>query len=242
VPAGILQLTLGSPATLLYGAGLFAVALMFSLGLPEELRVDTHTPSAATEVEPTVGLQLGWVAMLILRAGAGFMLFFLAFWFRGQPDEKRLLALAIGLSSVGTLVGNSIAPRLRRTLHEERMLVVALVAPAVVGVAATVTGGAALGIALAAVVNFAAAIGRLSFESIVQRDGPDTNRGQAFAQFETRFQLGWVVAAVLPVLLDVPGRAGFGLVTVVFALAAANYVVGIRAPTGHGRRVSRRSA
>ncbi|MAT05968.1 MAG: hypothetical protein CL424_13100 [Acidimicrobiaceae bacterium] len=238
IPAGVLQLTIGSSATLLYGAALFAAALFFSIGLPDELRVDTHEPSAATELEPTVGLQLGWVAMFILRAAAGFMLFHLAFWFRGEPDEKQLLAAAVALSAVGTLVGNSVAPRLRRTLHEERMLLVALVAPAVVGLAATLVGGPLLGIAVAAVVNFAAALGRLSFESIVQRDGPETNRGQAFAQFETRFQLGWVVAAVIPVLLDLPGRVGFALVTCVFALAAFNYLVGIRAPTGHGRLAS----
>jgi hypothetical protein len=77
-------------------------------------------------------------------------------------------------------------------------------------------------------VNFAAAIGRLSFESIVQRDGPHANRGQAFAQFETRFQLGWVAAAVLAVLLDLPGQLGFALVGCVFAAATVNYAIGLR--------------
>jgi hypothetical protein len=89
-------------------------------------------------------------------------------------------------------------------------------------------GGPVFGIAVAIGVNFAAAIGRLSFESIVQRDGPATNRGQAFAQFETRFQLGWVVAAVLPVVLDTPARAGLGLVAAVFGVALLNYLLGIR--------------
>ncbi len=228
VPAAALQFTIGSQATLVYSALLFGVAFVMSLGLPEELAVDADTPSAATELAPTTGLELGWVAMLILRAGAGFMLFHLAFWFRGEPNEKTLLGLAIALSSLGTMVGNSIAPRLRRSLHEERMLVVALAVPAVAGAVATVIGGAWLGIMVAVAVNFSAAIGRLSFESIVQRDGPETNRGQAFAQFETRFQLGWVVAAVLPVLLEMPGRVGFGLVAAVFGAAVVNYVIGIR--------------
>ena len=73
--------------------------------------------------------------------------------------------------------------------------------PAVAGLVAAATGGDRAGIAVAFVVNFAAALCRLSFESIVQRDGPAANRGQAFARFETQFQFGWVVAAVLPVLL-----------------------------------------
>ena len=86
---------------------------------------------------------------------------------------------------------------------------------------------------VAVVVNFSAAIGRLSFESIVQRDGPATNRGEAFARFETRFQLGWVIAAVLPVLLEIPGSVGFLLVGVVAAAAVVNYVAGIRADLLH---------
>lgn len=229
LPAAALQFGVGTPWTLLYGAVLFAVALYLAIGLPEELVVDPDRPSAATSTDTTPGIELGWVAMLILRGAAGFMLFHLAFLFRGRPDDKTLLGTAIALSSAGTMLGNTLAPRLRRSLHEERMLVVALVAPAVLGLVAAVFGGASLGIALATAVGFAAAVGRLSFESIVQRDGPHSNRGQAFAQFETRFQLGWVVAAVIPVLLDLPGRAGYALVAAVFAAAAVNYLIGIRA-------------
>lgn len=227
LPAAVLQLTIGTPATLLYGAVLFGLALTMALGLPQELRVTPSVPSAASTESSTVGLQLGWVAMLILRAAAGFMLFHLAFLFRGQPDEKTLIGAAVGLSSVGTMIGNAIAPRLRRTLHEERMITVALVLPAASGLVAAVVGGAAAGIAVAVVVNFSAAIGRLSFESIVQRDGPATNRGQAFARFETRFQLGWVVAAVLPVVLEMPGSVGYLLVGVVAAAGVVNYRAGI---------------
>lgn len=229
IPAGALQLGLGSRATFAYGAIVFGVALVMSLALPQEEEVRTDRPSAASADVATTGLQLAWVAMLILRACAGFMLFHLAFWFRGQEDERVLLGLAVGLSSAGTLVGNAIAPRLRKRIHEERMLGLALAMPAVVGLAAAIIGGPRMGIAVAAVVNLSAAIGRLSFESIVQRDGPATNRGQAFARFETRFQLGWVVAAVLPVLLEIPGTVGFLLVGAVCAAAVFNYTAASRA-------------
>ena len=131
---------------------------------------------------------------------------------------------------MGTMIGNAVAPRLRGVIHEERMITLALGLPAVVGLVAAILGGGRVGIAVAIVVAFSAAIGRLSFESIVQRDGPATNRGQAFARFETRFQLGWVVAAVLPVLLEIPGSVGFLLVGAVCAAGVVNYVAGIRAP------------
>jgi hypothetical protein len=229
VPAVGLQVVVGTTATLIYGAALFGVALFMALGLPQELRVTPDTPSAATPEVTTTGLQLAWVAMLILRAAAGFMLFHLAFLFRGEPNEKALIGAAVGLSSIGTMIGNAIAPRLRRSLHEERMITVALAGPAVIGLLAAMMGGARMGILVAAVVNFSAAICRLSFESIVQRDGPATNRGQAFARFETRFQLGWVVAAVLPVMLEMPGSVGYLLVGVVTAAAVVNYRAGLAA-------------
>lgn len=229
VPAAALQLTIGTPATLLYGAAMFALALMMARGLPQELRVTPDSPSAATPAATTTALQLAWVAMLILRAAAGFMLFHLAFLFRGEPDERTLIGAAVSLSALGSMIGNAIAPRLRRTLHEERMITVALVLPAVAGLVAAVIGSAQMGIAVAVVVNFSAALCRLSFESIVQRDGPATNRGQAFARFETRFQLAWVIAAVIPVMLEMPGSVGYLLVGAVTAAAVLNYRAGLAA-------------
>jgi len=228
-PAGLLQVTIGTSATLVYGAVLFGVALAMALGLPEELRPTPDTPSAATPDVTTTGLQLAWVAMLILRASAGFMLFHLAFSFRGEPNEKTLIGAAVAMSALGTMAGNAAAPRLRTVLHEERMITVALVLPAIAGLVAAVLGGAWAGIAVATIVNLSAALCRLSFESIVQRDGPATNRGQAFARFETRFQLGWVIAAVLPVLLEVPASVGYLLVGAVTGAAVVNYRAGLAA-------------
>lgn len=245
VPAAGLQFTLGSSATLLYGAALFAVAFVGALRLPRELPVLAGTEDSATDDFDTASLQLAAAAMVLLRASVGFMLFHLAFLFRGQDsDDKFLLGIAVGVASLGTLTGNALAPTLRRRLPEERMLVVSLALPAVAGLWAAVVGGAVAGIAVAASVNLAAAVGRLSFESLVQRDGPVTNRGQAFAMFETRFQLGWVIAAVVPVLFNLPGRAGYGLVGLVMASALLNYLLAATAARrGSARaRARRRSA
>jgi hypothetical protein len=229
IPAGGLQLLFGSPATFVYGALLFGVALAASLRLPKELRVELDEPSAADAEVITTGLQLAAAAMLILRAAVGFMLFHLAFLFRSEDDGgKFLLGAAVGLSSLGVMTGNAVAPRIRRRLHEERMIVVSLALPALAGLGAAALGGSWAGIAVAAVVNLAASLCRLSFESIVQRDGPEANRGQAFAEFETRFQLAWVAAAVLPVVLEVPASIGYLLIGIVMLVAVINYVIGLR--------------
>ena len=48
--------------------------------------------------------------------------------------------------------------------------------------------------------SLSAAAGRLAFDSLLQRDGPDAARGRAFAQFETRFQVAWVVGALFGIV------------------------------------------
>ena len=57
-----------------------------------------------------------------------------------------------------------------------------------------------------------------AFDSIVQRDAPDANRGRSFARFETRFQLVWVIGALIPIVVPIPAELGF--VLIVAAVAA----------------------
>src|SRR5215510_4691495 len=97
------------------------------------------------------------------------------------------------------MLGNLTAGQLRRLLHEERLLTLALGVIAIAGAAAAATGGLFTAILLAVVVNFSAAVGRLAFDAIVQRDAPDANQGRAFSKYEARFQLAWVIAAIFPV-------------------------------------------
>ena len=66
------------------------------------------------------------------------------------------------------------------------------------------------------------------------------NRGQAFARFETQFQFGWVVAAVLPVVLPMPGRAGYLMVGAVTVAALVSYATGVRTDQTIANRVNRR--
>jgi hypothetical protein len=236
LPAALLQTVIGSRATLAYSAALFVVAFVASLRLPRELALRPDAPSAASREALTTSVQLAWAAMLILRAASGFMLFLLAFEFRGRDGGNVLLGSAILMSSLGTMAGNALAPTIRGSLHEERMIGLSLGLPALAGLIATGTGGDKAGIALAFVVGLAAALCRLSFESIVQRDGPAANRGQAFARFETQFQFGWVVAAVLPVLLPMPGRIGYLMVGAVMVAALVSYATGVRTDEAITRR------
>ena len=65
-------------------------------------------------------------------------------------------------------------------------------------------------------------------DSIVQRNAPDANQGRAFAQFETRFQLAWVAAGIVPVLIHFPGELGFAIVGALAAFAMVTYLASMR--------------
>jgi hypothetical protein len=231
-PAALLQVVFGARATFGYGALVFGAAFAASIQLAPELRPQPSTPGRGV-ARAGVGfrspsLQLAAAGMTILRGGVGFMLFHLAFWFRGRDNGDVLLGLAVAVGSMGIFIGNTVGPALRRALHEERMLALALGLPAVAGLGAAIVGGPVAGIVVALAVNLGAALGRLAFDSMLQRDGPAANRGQAFARFETAFQLAWVAAAVVPVLFELPGRAGLFLLGAVAASTTAQYVVDAR--------------
>jgi MFS family permease len=229
VPAAVLQKLIGSDATLVFNALVFLAALVAATRLPKEVvaarparqreRHELHAPS----------IVLAASAMGFLRAAVGFLFFHLAFWLRTQDAGTFWFGLAVTLSALATMLGNAVAPRLRAHVRVELMLIGSLLMVVLAGAITALVGGVAAGVALAAVVNLAGSIGRLAFDSIVQRDAPDANRGRAFAQFEVRFQLGWVIAGLVPVVVTLPGAVGYLVVAVVAAAALVVYVRGNRA-------------
>jgi len=225
VPAALLLKVIGAQATLVYGAVLFAAAFVAATRLSPEV-------VAAGDVDETESLQLhssnvrlGAIAMTVLRANVGFTFFHLAFWLRSQNQGTLWFAAVVGASALAAMLGNAIAPRVRNRMREETMLSVALIVSAVAGLSVALLGGPVGAVILAGVVNLMAALGRLSFESIVQRDAPGANQGRAFAMFETRFQLAWALGAFVAVAIQVNGTIGFLIVGGV-AGAASIYLLG----------------
>lgn len=240
VPAGILLQVVNASATLIYGALLFAGAFVAAT----RLSPDVVAPSAvdATEVRQlhSSNIQLGAIAMTVLRGLVGFTFFHLAFWLRSQDQGTLWFAAVVGVSALASMVGNAVASGLRARVREETMLTVALLVCAGAGLGVSVLGGPLGAVILAAVLNLMAALGRLNFESIVQRDAPGANRGRAFAVFETRFQLSWAVGAFAAVALQSSGTVGFLIVGGV-AVAASIHVFGRnRAEEAGAQQVSRR--
>ncbi len=237
MPAGLLLQIGGSTATLIYGAGLFVAAFVAATRLPPEVVATRQEASEETVQLHSASIRTGAFAMTVLRGAVGFTLFLAAFWLRAQDSGTLWFGAVVAVSAVATMVGNALAPRLRNRLREETMLSVALVAAAVVAVAAAVLGGAVALVLLAGVLNFVASLGRLSFESIVQRDAPGANQGRAFALFETRFQLSWAAGAFIAVALQL--TVGPGAVAVAVATIAASVYLRVDAAPARRRSPGR---
>jgi hypothetical protein len=240
VPAGILLQLVGAPATLVYGALLFGGGLMAATRLSPDVVASDAVDAVEVGELHSSNIQLGAIAMTVLRALVGFTFFHLAFWLRSQDQGTLWFAAVVGVSALGSMVGNAVASLLRARVREETMLTVALFVCAGAGIAVSALSGPFGAVVLAGVLNLMAALGRLNFESIVQRDAPGANQGRAFAVFETRFQLAWAIGAFVAVALQASGTTGYLIVGVVAAGASIHLFGRRRMDSSNSHRVSRR--
>lgn len=215
VPAGLLQL-IDARATLVMSAVMFGLAGLTSLQLPRHIAT-SPLPAEEIEIEEMRSLQVRRIAasMMLLRGVIGFLFFHVAFWLRDESAGTAWFGLALGLSSLSIMVGNLIAPFLRRQMSERAMMMFAFLIIGVIGTYAGVVGGITAGIILISVTNGMGSVGRLAFESVVQREAPDANRARAFVRFETLNQLAWVGLGLVAVILTLEGAVGFAAVGLV---------------------------
>jgi MFS family permease len=211
----------------------FIAAAYAGFRLPREVVAAKRAGRAEQQELRSVPVILAASAMGLVRAAIGFLFFHLLFWLRDEGKSTAWFAAGVAMASIATMAGNVIGPPVRRAVREDRMLVGALGIVAVTGLAAALFGGVIAGLVLMAACNFAGGIGRLSFDALVQAGAPDANRGRAFAQFETRFQLAWVIGGLVPVIIHMPGAIGFLIVGLIGAFGGGTYVLSLwRLSTG----------
>jgi hypothetical protein len=222
-PAALLQL-ISTQATLGLGVLAYIFAAVNAYRLPKV--VIAAKPADRLEIEelhlPSVITAAN--AMRILRLCVGFMFFHLAFWLREEIAGTAWFGLAVGVSGLAVLGANFVGPVIRQKIPETHMLLGALCALALAGVLTAWYDRVLGGIALAAVVNAASAIGKLAFESTVQRDAPDANRGRMFSKFETHNQMAWVAGGLIPVIFSPSGGLGFAVVGAIGAVGVFLFV------------------
>lgn len=180
---------------------------------------------------PPGGLTLAAVAMTAMRATAGMMTTLVVFAFRRDGAPLIWYGL-VGVSSVaGNLGGAALAPAVRDRVPEERIVPASAFVIGTVAVLATQIRGVhrwPAALVLGAAVGVGASVAKLAFDSLVQRDPPDIARSRLFARFEAIFQLGWVLAALIPVLAPLSLMGGFLIVALVALGAGLAFILGWR--------------
>jgi MFS family permease len=204
----------------------FVVAAVFAARIPRtEVVITADEAELEREELHQPSILVAGSAMALLRGAVGFLIFFAAFTLKSHVVG---FGFVIGCSGAGNFIGNFFAPRLREHFREESILVGALLTCAAAALLGTLMGSTG-GLAVAALaIGISASAGRLAFDSLLQRDGPDAVRGRAFARFETRFQAAWVVGALLGII-PVAIAAGLGGLGLVLAFGGLSYLAALRA-------------
>jgi hypothetical protein len=165
----------------------------------------------------------------VQRAAVGFFTFLVAVTFKRSGEPTWVFGAILAGSALGAFIGTFLAPRLRRAWSEELMVAVSLIAPAAMALLAALQYTRPTTIVAAGTLGAFANVGRVAFDAIVQRDAPDAEQGRAFARFETRFQLAWVLGALVPVVFRPAGEIGMLILGLGLAAGSTVYLAGARA-------------
>ncbi len=236
LPAAGLVAVLSARASLLLASVVFAVAGVLTTRIPSAQRPAEPESTQERAELSAPSIVFAGTAMAVMRGGVGFLTFLLAFLLKQRGADPVVFGLVLVASAIGGFVGVVTTPRLRRSLREESILAGSLLVASLVCLLGARDGGTLGAMGVGFSVAACASAGRIAFDSLVHRDGPEHLRGRAFARFETRFQLSWVAGALIPVaLLDVLDlRWGFFALAVVLFFAGLSYVAGLRARRGWG--------
>ena len=224
IPAVIL-LQIGPEWSLGLAMMTYVVAAFLGTRIPPVLVAEESADDAERTELRGASIVIAGTAMGLIRASVGFLTLLIAFDFRGGDRQPWQFALVGGASVLSQLLGAAVGPRIRKVTSEENLLTGVLALVAVGGFLALLLGDVAGATVLGSCIGFAAGGGKLAFDSILQRDAPDANRGRAFARFETRFQIMWVVGALVPVAVAIHARAGFILLFLLASVALGTYVL-----------------
>jgi len=237
VAAGVMALG-GAALVLRLGSLVYFGGAALALRIPLASDAPAVDPAVERAELHSRSVVVGASAVSALRASIGFLTFLIAFAFRRSGEPLWLYGALLVAVGVGNFAGTIVTPTVRRRwLREEHLLTAALLVASVATFATAWSFGRLSLILAGAVVGLAANVGRQAFDSVLQRDAPDATRGRHFAWFETRFQLAWVVGALVPVVFALGIRTGLTVLGVTFAVAFAAGMAGVSIESTVARRV-----
>jgi hypothetical protein len=176
-----------------------------------------RSPPPAPPLGASVGTRLGFIDPAIRV---------------GMPPEPTtgypawFFGIVVASSVAGGLAGSVLAPRLRSVINEQSIMLGGLIGSVLAGLLGLLFPGLLGMVLLSMTVAVSAGVAKQAFDSLVQAGAPDANRGQLFARFEARFQVVWVIGAVVAVLLRPSVGVGSAVVFVGSLVALVVYRVG----------------
>lgn len=233
---GVSLLQLASPvAAAGSAAAAHAGAVALGWRLPRQSIARGEDPDLERAEIHQTRLTFAATAMGVLRSSVGFATFLVALVLKTNAEPAWIYGLALLAGAIGGLFGTVVAGPLRRRMEEQTMLVSCLVGAGLVCFVAIATPlrlGAAV---LAAAVALAATAGRQAFDSLTQKLAPDAEKGRAFAGFEMRFELAWVIGAIIPVTFE--PSLPVGLTAVGAVVLTSGVVYGFALRDLHGQQL-----
>ncbi|HSJ51330.1 MAG TPA: hypothetical protein VLA90_08605 [Actinomycetota bacterium] len=214
---------LADEAAALYGAAVvYAVAAFLNLRLPNPSVAGgaaevTRTGSIRALTAPAIGASG-------LRAATGFLLFALAFALRRSGEPTWWFGLLAGAGTAGGFLGNLLAPRLPSSVREEAVVVGCVIGAGIGAVLAFAAFSLPVLVLFGLVVGASAELGRLAFQSLMQRLAPGGAHGRVFVRYEVIFQLAWVAGALIPAMLPIDFRGGFLILAGLYLVAGVGYL------------------
>ncbi|WP_156869805.1 MFS transporter [Sporichthya polymorpha] len=217
-----IQSVAGPEWTLRIATVLFAIGVVLSLRLPARIDSDAADSPASFEARSGLGkgryvgaaVDTGVRANAAFRGLSGFLTLYLAFLLREHPigdmNGNVQLGLVIGAAGVGSAAGTAVGSAIK-TRGPEIVIVALLVADVAAIFAAAIWYGITIVLAAGFVVGFAQTLGKLSLDSMIQRDVEEAVQSSAFARSETRLQLAWVIGGAIGIALPLRGGLAFAV-------------------------------
>jgi hypothetical protein len=220
---GLLALQFGDSRSVLYlAAVVYGAAAALNLRLPHARLTGgdaevTKTGAIAQLTAPAIGAAG-------LRAASGFLLFALAFALQPSGQPTWWFAVLAGSATAGGFLGDVIAPKLPANLREEAVVIGCLIGA---GIGATLSFFAfelPVLVVFALVVGASSELGRLAFQTLMQRLAPGGAHGRVFVRYEVAFQLAWVGGALIPALVPIDFRLGFLILAALYLVTVIGYL------------------
>lgn len=219
----LLLLRFGDAEAALYGAAVvYAAAAVMNLRLPNPRVRGGH--AEVTRTGAIHALAAPAIGAAGLRAATGFLLFALAFALKRSGEPTWWFGVLAAAGTAGGFVGDVLAPRLPSTLREEAVVVACVLGAGVGAVLAFAVFELPVLVVFGLVVGASAELGRLAFQSLMQRMAPGGAHGRVFVRYEILFQLAWVLGALIPAMLPVDFRGAFLILAGLYLVAGIGYL------------------